>query len=278
MILRSPAVNLITPVNWQHPLNRGLVAWWLVMPGNNAGSKLVDITKYGNDGTLTNMNTATAWKGANRLGSYGALDFDGSNDYVNLGSDVETNISQFSLSAWVRWTRGGTQAPEEVVVSRWADSEANKMYLWRWDSATSSMEFFTNTSGDDVLTSSDVDLSDLDWHLINATFDGSTMRQYIDGVVSTSTTATTGATNSNATVVTAGLDTRDATTELDGFLGLISDIRIYNCALSESEILHLYQDSLLGYPHTLNYIRRPLVAAAGVTSDWYYRQQQAVIA
>jgi len=58
----------------------GLVGGWPFQEGG--GSTLHDVSGYGNHGTLTNMDPATDWV----VGEKGwALDFDGSDDYVNLG-------------------------------------------------------------------------------------------------------------------------------------------------------------------------------------------------
>lgn len=51
------------PVAWDHPLNRGLVSWWLPLPGRGAGFTLHDIAGK-NHGTLTNGPTWAAGLGA----------------------------------------------------------------------------------------------------------------------------------------------------------------------------------------------------------------------
>lgn len=60
----------------------GLVGLWVPRLGPT-GATLYDLTGNGNDGTLTNMDPATDWV----AGENGwALDFDGSDDYVDLGT------------------------------------------------------------------------------------------------------------------------------------------------------------------------------------------------
>lgn len=51
-------IDLTRPVNWDHPLNRGLVAWWLPLPGR-LGNTLYDIAGR-THGTLTNGPTWAA--------------------------------------------------------------------------------------------------------------------------------------------------------------------------------------------------------------------------
>ncbi len=45
-------IDLGNPVS-DHPLNRGLVAWWLPLPNNQGGTRLYDITTKRGSGTLT---------------------------------------------------------------------------------------------------------------------------------------------------------------------------------------------------------------------------------
>ena len=75
----------------------GCVGAWAPCLGPT-GTRLHDLSRYRNWGTLTNMDAATDWVVSG--GRY-ALDFDGSNDYVsagnmpNLGSIFDLTISFF---------------------------------------------------------------------------------------------------------------------------------------------------------------------------------------
>ena len=75
-------VNMSSPVNWGHPLNRGLVFWGLVTPGTYSGTRFTDLTNpgsSGNHGTLSGSSSdgPPAWQGTNRPGGWGHLKFDG---------------------------------------------------------------------------------------------------------------------------------------------------------------------------------------------------------
>ena len=75
----------------------GLVGHWTFDDG--AGTTAADSSGNGHDGTLTNMDAATDWT-TGIVG--GALEFDGSNDSVDLGRPAELEALQgLTLSAWI---------------------------------------------------------------------------------------------------------------------------------------------------------------------------------
>lgn len=78
--MHQDEVNVSAPVDWSHPLNRGLVAWWLAWPapGCFGGNTWRDLTRR-KEGILTNGPT---WRGTSRPGGLGRLALDGSNDKV----------------------------------------------------------------------------------------------------------------------------------------------------------------------------------------------------
>lgn len=84
-----------TPLNWAHPLNRGLVSDWPFWEG--AGGKAYDIVG-GNAGTLTN---GAAWTGGRAGGS--SLLFNNAG-YVDVGNSTMLNPPAMSIAAWVKGT------------------------------------------------------------------------------------------------------------------------------------------------------------------------------
>lgn len=76
------------------------------------------------------------------------------------------------------------------------------------------------------------------WHHVAATYDNDMMRAYIDGIEVASTEAH-GLINMTDDPISIGRKGSTATVDGDYFLGLIDDLRIYNYALTEAEILEL---------------------------------------
>jgi len=84
-------------------MDLGLVGYWGMEEGG--GDTAYDASLYSNDGTLTNNPTWTT--GVNPLsgGDPGgnALEFDGTNDYVDCGSDGSLNfVDEITVEAWVK--------------------------------------------------------------------------------------------------------------------------------------------------------------------------------
>lgn len=75
-----------------HPLAKGLVSFWLPLPGRGAGRTLFDLAGR-NDGTLTNGPTWTTGPTG-----FGAVQFDGSDDYVLTGLSIDKPVT---VGAWV---------------------------------------------------------------------------------------------------------------------------------------------------------------------------------
>ena len=80
--------------------NNGLRGYWNFDVGK--GYTAYDLSGNHNNATLTGMDAATDWV-AGKINS--ALDFDGTNDLVNINSTInDTSDSTFSYSVWVKTT------------------------------------------------------------------------------------------------------------------------------------------------------------------------------
>ena len=279
MVIRIPAIDLIMPVNWQAPWNIGLESMCMVIPGNKSGSKWVDLTKRRTDGTLTGFDTAKAWKGTNRLGGFGAIEFDGSDDYVDLGdhgaAESGGGAFAYAYSVWIKTTQTGT---DKWIVSEGSTTSGNPIVgIINQDGVA---RFYHRPTaggqglfgGNDGLLGSSV-INDGEWHHIVGTVDSTVdARLYVDGILEDSdATVSTGATALNTTSV--GALRRSS---LGQFVtGQLDDARIWSRSISEEDVVGMYFDAIQGYPDTLNWIRVPsAIAAAVTTSPWYQYQQQ----
>ena len=86
-------------INRYASLRQGLVGAWCPSLGAS-GYRLIDRSGYGNHGTLQNMDPGTDWVPS---GGKLALDFDGSNDRVDMPGAAYTSVP-ITFSAWVMRT------------------------------------------------------------------------------------------------------------------------------------------------------------------------------
>ncbi|MEK9151499.1 MAG: LamG-like jellyroll fold domain-containing protein, partial [Patescibacteria group bacterium] len=178
--------------------------------------------------TTTSSNPVTG-----RLGQ--ALSFDGVDDYVDLGTSVGNfnNTDSFSVSAWVYIdTLNGAS---RGIVSRITASQANG---WQLRLTTDNKLRFLLASTDAVYNGEDSgSLSTGVWYHVVGTWNGSDAKMYVNAVESISpvTSGTVGTLTGTRTLA-IGADTYNSTY----FDGKIDDPRIYNRALSATEVKLLY--------------------------------------
>jgi len=96
------------------PLSDGLQGWWCpsLDTAGNGTNTLTDLSGNGNNGTLTDMDAATDWVADTDSGGVRALDFDGDNDIIRLGTIAVDNVLQLasgamSISLWIKPTLSG---------------------------------------------------------------------------------------------------------------------------------------------------------------------------
>jgi len=155
-----------------------------------------------------------------------SLAFDGTNDYVELSGAFNYNVH--SISAWVKPTAivGGS------TIFDYRDANNDGIYLYLADGDVNYQ--INNTDGhyDSVLTLNKW------WHII-ATNDGSTSTIYVNGV-SVETADTSGETINIAGTYPPRIGTRSHTSADNYFNGNISEIAIYNSALTANQVKTIY--------------------------------------
>lgn len=199
----------------------GLVAH---LPGDGNAA---DATGNGHNGTLVNTDFATGVNGQ-------AFRFDGFNDYVTIPGNSALEPSDISVAMWVNIAASSAGTRLLADSSHGTSGNAGGWALQltgdnRVDFAYgSSMAFFPHIS-------SSVALLTETFHHVAATLSGSDMRIYVDGVLAGENLAYPGSplpsvkNNGNIRLGRHFSVNRQ-------FTGLLDDVRIYDHALSQSEI------------------------------------------
>jgi len=204
-------------------MTEGLVGYWGFEEGS--GTLAHDGSNYANDGVLTSGPSWTKGK----VG--GALSFDGSNDYVDAGNnDSLKNITTaVTVEAWAK--RTAAAAWHSIVSKNTASDDRDSYRLMSDPSGIPSIDIFANTAVGTAMT------QDVWYHLVGTwdKNDSGTIRFYQDGVLKNTGTYTG---NLDATTVSLSIG-RDNNGALF-FPGLIDEVRIYNRALSNTEVRYHY--------------------------------------
>ncbi|HVQ58803.1 MAG TPA: LamG-like jellyroll fold domain-containing protein [Solirubrobacterales bacterium] len=184
-----------------------------------SGTTATDTSTAKNNGTL---NGATGTPS----GKFGrALSFDGTNDRVDVPDANSLDLTNgMTLEAWVKPTTNGGYRTA-LMKERGADLVYS---LYASNGATPKFESFT--TGENAATSPN-GLSLTSWTHLTATYDGTTMRLYENGT-QVATKATTGSMPNTTGALRIGGNAPWG----EYFSGLIDEVRVYNRALSVSEI------------------------------------------
>lgn len=187
-----------------------------------AGTTWYDTSLNNYTGTLTNGPVYSNTNG-------GIIVFDGSNDFVDLTGatfSISGNASR-SMFAWVKTTYNGNQG--FIATGTPANSQA--FILVKYGSYVGVMGY-----NNDFYPSSGKAIADGVWHYVGATFDGTNIRTYVDGVLdNTSGTFTYSTTGQNNYVG------RSNHAGNENFInGSMGNAQIYNRTLSAAEVLQNY--------------------------------------
>jgi len=201
-------------------VSEGEKGYWKFDEGS--GTIAYDSTIYKNNGTLTCVGTGCSpptWQSPANCISGSCLSFNGSSNYVSIPDSVDISpINAVTIETWVK--APDTQARGLVDKDRVSSYDLHINGKFR---------FMINNSVLDSVTA-----PNNSWQYVVATYDGSNMKIYINGILE-STKTQTGTIGDTTGPLYIGRLT-------DGyyFNGLIDEVRIYNRALSPAEIQQHY--------------------------------------
>ena len=185
-----------------------------------SGSTVTDTSGNGNNGTIANTTWATS-------GEFGkALQFNGSSSVVTIPDSASLHLSSgMTLEAWVN---------PSTVDSAWRDvvyKGNDNFYLEATSPNAAIPDAGTIAGGSYADAFGNAALPANTWSYLTETYDGSTLRLYVNGT-QVAATAHTGAISTSTNPLQIGGDSIYG----QYFTGMIDEVRIYNRALTATQI------------------------------------------
>ncbi|OGG26640.1 hypothetical protein A2960_00515 [Candidatus Gottesmanbacteria bacterium RIFCSPLOWO2_01_FULL_39_12b] len=226
-ITPSPTV---TPTTGPSPTPvSGLVAYWKMDEGS--GTTVTDSSGHEHTLTLQNFDPSSGWTPdipvTSLVSNTGSLLFDGVDDVGLASDDPAFNLtSSFTLEAWIR---ADSQPGDVGLISKFDGSNGYLLYMGQTGQVY-------NVINNNLTNFNDADLRDNSWHHAAMVWDGSSRFLYVDGLLKASGSWTEApVTTSLALMVGNYFPGADIPRN---FKGNIDEVKIYNTALSQPEIIN----------------------------------------
>lgn len=215
------------------------------MNNDPSNSQLDDAAGTYNGHSYGNMTSSDLVDG--KIGP--AIDFDGSNDYFAVQDKYfngSGQITQMSTSAWVKTSYNTNGTFNNWSILDFDRSEYFNFYV-HGNGKVSFSSRVTGNGINDFHAGSTGQVNDGQWHHVYATFDGSTKKIYIDGVLVQSV-ATNGNSFGTGTTRYGFIGDGSEASSFNGnknnlyFDGQLDEIRLYNISVSPGRILTEYNN------------------------------------
>ena len=203
-----------------------LVGWWKL--DEMSGSTLYDSSGFNNHGVAVNMGTLSGCSIISPIKT--GINFDGVDDYIEVpdSSDYKSNI--FTYMAWVYPTTTSDKN-HQMVLSK--GQIPHSIYL-----SVGGLQVHLYHEGPSTWLDGTTAIPLNQWSHVVGSWDGVTRKIYLNGILDGSVADATTTAYENATPLRIGLRSDGLNSK---FNGSIDDARIYNRALTPSEIQVIYQ-------------------------------------
>jgi hypothetical protein len=216
-------------------------------PGNNTDpTGTWDDLLESHDGSLSTFayTSSSGWVGDGSAGSLYALQFDGSNDIVNCGGAGDWNTpSALTLEGWVYIPASNGSSYPRIVDKCDGSSNGFSLYIQGSSANIGTKTKVGSTVYDQTFTATALSVG---WHHVVMTYDDADdyLRAYVDGSAYGNAIKTGGGTITTSSVALC-IGNR-ASDSARPWYGAIAAVRVYNRALSSSEVSQNYNEGVNG--------------------------------
>lgn len=205
-------------------ISDGLIGYW-TMDGSSIDwtkNQVSDMSGNGNTGQLQSMSTSTS-PVPGKIGQ-GFRFFGLAGSGIDIGLNIPLDSNNWTIHMWLKWD--GVQATDERLLSYYSDGPT--FYI----AAGSSVLHIVHSGSDDF--NCGISLVAGQWTMITAARAGSVITCYKNGIPSVQSTSF------SVTFTNTGGNARIGTGQGQTTFGTEDDVRIYNRALSATEVKQLY--------------------------------------
>uniref|UniRef100_A0A6M3J392 Putative lectin/glucanase superfamily protein n=1 Tax=viral metagenome TaxID=1070528 RepID=A0A6M3J392_9ZZZZ len=228
MITSSPALRYAKSLHSYNPIPRGCVLYLPLWNQNLSGSVFKSIDSYGHICTITGAT----------YGSTGRT-FDGTDDLISVANHASLNPADaISLEVWFNAT---SISAYDVLAMKADDVSWNPGWGILFFPADN-IQFFVEWNTEFATKAFTFATSINEWHHVVGTYDRTTVNIYVDGVVGTPA--------SREEVIDAPSSPFEIGRGADNtynLYGNIGEVRVYNRALSQSEVTYIYNQTKWRY-------------------------------
>ena len=251
-----------TPAQVAYDYNRGgPVGWWKM--DECQGTQVADWSGNANHGTLSigasgtqnsvgtcSVGTSAAWTNGATGKLNSSINLDGLDDYIKVTSatgGILNPLDNLTLSTWVYWGGAGTGTPY-IISKGWGD-----VYELTLSSGRPRLQIVNDwATGDYQQVIATTTLNQSQWYHLVGTYDKQKIKIYINGVLNNTADYTKSMKQaSNPFKIGAnhqgGEDYPNYPSYWHMFKGLIDDVRIYNYALTATQVKTLYNGGAVNF-------------------------------
>ena len=169
-----------------------------------------------------------------------SMDFDGIGNYIDCGNDSSLSPSSFTFSVWTK--------SSQLNLGTWIGKYASENYGFGLYSGDIYLHIKTSAGWGGLSVTASSYLTVNNWHHIVGTYDETNLKIYVDGNLA-GTLAKAGPIT--YTTRNTRLGNLEGTSALD-YDGFISNVSIFNRALTQDEIIRIYNGGSPGNLSSLN--------------------------